>query len=152
QRRDGSLPTGNIKMMSDVIEFCKQRKEFCFNGTVVPQVGVLFSNEIFRNVLIKDFLYSEAGLNDLKEMTKIVLDDQYSPSIVMNYDTQQTLASFPVIIVPGWYILPPDVVKKLTDYASNGGNLLVVGATAVKQFASVAGVSLTGPAQNTVEI
>ncbi|QEC68022.1 hypothetical protein FRZ67_12175 [Panacibacter ginsenosidivorans] len=152
QRRDGSLPSEHFKLMADIISFCKQRKEYTFKGNIVPQVGLLFSDEIWKNVLITDHLYAETGLGYFRQVFKILSDAQYSTDVLMYYDLDKRLSSYPAIVVPLWSSLSPSVIKSLINYANNGGNLLVIGANAVKQFASVCNVTLVGNPLRTADV
>ena len=152
QRRDGSLPSEHFKLMADIIDFCNKRKEFVFKGSIVPQVGLLFSDELWKKILITDHLYAETGLGYFKQVFKIFTDAQYSTDIIMHYDLDKKLASYPAIVVPLWSSLDPAIVQKLINYANNGGNLLVIGANAIKPFASVCNISLTGNVQRTADI
>jgi len=152
QGRDGGLPAEHFNTIKDIIAFCRQRKEYTFKGNIVPQVGLLFSDEIWKNQLITDHLYAETGLGYVKQVFKILSDAQYSTDILMHYDLDKKLSAYPALVVPLWSSLSAAVVQQLISYANNGGNVLVIGAAAVKQFAAACNINLKGGVLRTKDV
>ncbi len=144
QYADGSLPYKYNSLMADIIKFCRQREDYCFRGNIVPQVGLLLTDEIWKRQLNTGHLYSEVGTDRAKEMLQILQEAGYSTDFVASYDMDKNLSSYPVIVLPGWGLLDDATLKKLNTYVINGGNLLVAGANAVRQFADFCQIPLTG--------
>lgn len=144
QRKDGSLPSQSFKQMAQIIAFCKERKEYCFNNKIVPQIGLFYSYNSWKDSISNTgALFSNTGANGLAEMMKIMIDEEQSVDIIMQHELTNKLNDYPVIIIPEWNNLGSGIINELLDYVNNGGNLIVSGAKAVKPFASAAGVSLS---------
>lgn len=142
QRKDGSLPTEHFKLMSDIISFCKQRKAYCYKGEIIRQTGLLYSYDSWKDSLTNESLYNSTGTNGLREMMKIVMDNQQSADVLMQYQLKEKLASYPVVIVPEWNNLGKNVMRQLLSYVNNGGNIIVEGADAVKPFVAYCSVAV----------
>ncbi|HEX5152394.1 MAG TPA: alpha-amylase family protein [Parafilimonas sp.] len=144
QYPDGNLPYKYNSLMADIIKFCRQREDYCFRGDIVPQVGLLLTNEIWKKQLSGDHLYSEVGSDRAKEMFSMLQEAGYSTDFIAAYDMDKKLASYPVVILPGWGLLDNATLNKLNNYVTNGGNLLVAGANTVRQFAGLCKIPMAG--------
>ncbi len=133
QNRDGSLETYQFRKMAEIVKFCRDRKAFCFEGKVVPQIGLLYSTYTWRR-LTGSNLYNGAGLNTLKSILNILLDSQLPVEVLMDHQLAGRLKQYPLIIIPEWPFLDPGIQKELMDYVEQGGNLLIIGAKAVQPF------------------
>ena len=58
----------------------------------------------------------------------------------MDHQLKNLIAEYPVIVIPEWTGLDVNLKKQALDYVHNGGNLLVIGAKAVKEFEPQLGV------------
>jgi hypothetical protein len=92
-------------------------------------------------------LYTAHNQEALKGSLNMLLDSQLPVEILMDHQLPGRLEQYPVIILPEWEHIDPAIYNQLLDYADKGGNLIVVGAKAVNDFASPLGVELIGHPQ-----
>lgn len=148
QNRDGTPETYQFQKMKKIIKFCKDRKKYCFGGKVVPQIGLLYSAYTLRHKPFEN-LYNGSGLSSLKTIVNILLDSQLPVEILMDHQLTGRLNQYPLMIIPEWSSLDPEVQKQLTDYVNQGGNLLVIGADAVKPFEPLLKTTFSGMPKDT---
>ena len=77
----------------------------------------------------------------------MLLDSQLPVEILMDHQLEGRLEDYPVLVLPEWEHIDPAIHKKLQTYIENGGNLIVVGAQATKDFKQLLGVSFLGNVQ-----
>ncbi len=140
QNRDASVKTWKIKTMAEVARFCRERQAFTYGAKAVPQIAMLHSTEGFKRKV--NGLYNNWGLfNGEQGLLNALLDGQNTVEVLMEHSLQDRMNDYKVIIIPEWKYLAPDFITKLKAYASNGGNVLVIGAEAVKLFEKDLGVT-----------
>jgi hypothetical protein len=74
----------------------------------------------------------------------MLLDGQNNVEILMDHQLKKKLDEYPVIIIPEWTGLDSTLKKQVLEYVKKGGNLLVIGASAVKEFEPQLGVTFEG--------
>lgn len=146
QNRDGSPEPYLFKKMADVIRFTREREAFCFEGRVVPQVGLLYSTYAWRRVPTNG-LYTAHNQEAIKGNLNLLLDSQLPVDILMDHQLDGRMEDYPVIVLPEWEHIDPTIHTRLLQYVQNGGNLIVVGAQATKDFMEPLGVSFMGKIQ-----
>jgi hypothetical protein len=146
QNRDGSPEPYLFKKMADVIKFTNERKEFCFEGNVVPQVGLLYSTYAWKRVPVSN-LYSANSQEAIKGNLNMLLDSQLPVDILMDHQLDGRMEDYPVLVLPEWEHIDPAIHKRLIQYVENGGNLIVVGAQATSDFSASLGVTFNGKPQ-----
>ena len=146
QNRDGSPEPYLFKKMADVIKFTKEREAFCFEGKIVPQIGLLYSTYAWKRAPVSN-LYTSHSQEAIKGNLNMLLDSQLPVDILMDHQLEGRLEDYPVIVLPEWGHIDPAIYKKLLNYVEGGGNLIVVGAQATKDFMEPLGVSFVGNVQ-----
>jgi hypothetical protein len=58
----------------------------------------------------------------------------------MTHTLMKKLDQYRAVVIPEWEIIEPELKNNLLGYVKNGGNLLVIGAKATKQFDEITGV------------
>jgi len=143
QNRDGSPEPHHFLKMAEIIRFSQERKEYCYESDIIPQIALLYSTYSWKRVPTTG-LYTAHSQEALKGSLNMLLDSQLPVEILMDHQLPGRLEQFPVIILPEWEHIDPAIYDQLLDYVDHGGNLIVVGAKAIKDFASPLGVELIG--------
>ncbi|MHA4806592.1 hypothetical protein ACX0G9_00725 [Flavitalea flava] len=146
QNRDGSPETYQFRKMADILRFCRDRKEYCFQGNIVPQIGLLYSTYSWRRLHNAD-LYSSHGQGPLKGILNMLLDARFPVEIIMDHQVEDRLQNYPLIIIPEWTDIDPVIKEKLLAYVRKGGHLLLIGAEATRDFKEVLPVDAGMPVQ-----
>ena len=132
QQRDGSPRTARILELKPVAEFMHAREKWTFGGEPRKQVAVLLSTYDHYESLRT--LFSRAGSESVVGLVNILCDAGRSVTLLSEHDLQEA-AEYPVILVPNLHVgLAPETVGTLTDYAKNGGSLVLVGEKAAEVF------------------
>jgi hypothetical protein len=143
QNRDGTPEPYQFGKMAEIIKFSKERKAFCYEGEIIPQVGLLFSTYSWKRKPASG-LYSSHSQEALKGILHILLDSQLPVEILMDHQLASRLEKFPVIILPEWDNIDPLQKAALLKYVENGGKLIVVGSKAIESFTMPLGIEKEG--------
>lgn len=73
-----------------------------------------------------------------------LLDGQHPAEVLMEHHLKGRMQDYPLLIVPEWAHLEPAFRDELLAYVAAGGNLVVVGADAVRPFEKALGVAWQG--------
>jgi hypothetical protein len=146
QNRDGSPEPYQFRKMAEVIKFSNERKQYSFEANIVPQVGLLYSTYAWKRVPVTN-LYSGHSQEAMKGNLNMLMDRQLSVDILMDHQLDGRLEEYPVIVLPEWEHIDPSIRTRLTEYVRNGGNLIVVGAQATRDFSETLGVNFLGKVQ-----
>jgi hypothetical protein len=138
--------------MAAVIDFCRQRKNYCFKGQIVPQIGVLYSYNTWKSSVANDRYYNNYGAGVVNAVVSTLINKQYSVSVLHDFKLKENANQYPLIIMPQWGDLGDDVIQQLKDYVRNGGNLLVLGAGASRTFADIGKIDLIDNPQKQVGV
>lgn len=136
QMPDGSPRMDRIRDLYPLSDFMLQRKEWCFNGHLEPQVAVLLSTyDRYREA---SELFSRTGGERAMGMVSLLCDAGHSVSVVSEHDLVDGKAcSYPVIVVPELYEgLEEGTLNLLTEYARNGGSLILNGPNTCRIFSA----------------
>lgn len=147
QHDDGSIKPWYFPTMAALGKFCHERQPFCKGAVPVPQIALWYSTFSKRNQTNQVYGWNVPNVEGTLSM---LLDGQNSVEIVMDHQLKNRLNQYPVIVIPEWTGLDPALKKQALDYVGKGGNLLVCGASAVKEFAQELGVDLLGDPTSTI--
>jgi len=142
QKRDGAIMPWQMKLMSEVARFCRERQPYCHHAQPVPQVALLYSGHAHYRQAERLFQPTGGELDGLTGVLNALLDSQMSVEITMEHHLRGRTSEYPLIVVPEWNMLDPDMYAELVDYVHDGGNLLLVGPYAVRQFQKELGIGL----------
>ena len=145
QKRDGSIFCWEMKVMGEVAEFCRQRKEYCFRAKQVPQVALLNSSyDFYRRIpdLFGSWTLWDGPMSAVKGLMMNLLDNQYSVEILQEHHLEKCIDEYPVVVIPEVRELTPEFKALLLKYAENGGKLLLAGPASVELFNEQSGVAL----------
>ncbi|OFX28932.1 MAG: hypothetical protein A2W90_14330 [Bacteroidetes bacterium GWF2_42_66] len=144
QNKDISFQRDGFGIMKEVADFMLLRREFCKGMQPVPQIGLLYSTAGWKNKV--DVVYH----GDTKSQEGILcalLDGQHAVEVLMTAQMKKRMNDFPVIVVPEWEVLEPEMITDLKDYVKNGGRLLVIGANGTRLFDDILGVKEVKPTE-----
>ncbi len=142
QNRDGSPEPYQFGRMAEIIQFCRDREAYTFNGVSVPQIGLLYSTYAWRRNETKN-LYSAHNLDGIKGVLNMLLDSQLPVDILMDHQLEGRMEKYPLLVIPEWSVIDPEIKPRLLSYVQNGGKLLIIGADAVGGFTKELGVTVT---------
>ncbi|MBX3257646.1 MAG: hypothetical protein KF862_26195 [Chitinophagaceae bacterium] len=142
QNNDGSPEPYQFRKMAEIIRFCNERKAYTFKGQSVPQIGLLYATYAWKRYETNS-LYTAHHQEALKGVLNILLDSRLPVDILMDHQLPGKLQQYPVLVIPEWEHIDPSIRIQLIEYVNNGGNLLVIGANAVKDFKNELGIHIT---------
>lgn len=142
QNRDASIPLGELPVMVQLSRFVRARQAYCQGVTPIPQVAVLYSNTTFRR--FSKPLFDRLETYRVQGVLSALLDAQMPAEVLAEHHLTGRMAQYPLIVVSQQDSLAPAFRQKLLDYARQGGNLMLIGATLTKQFATELGVTPIG--------
>ncbi len=144
QNADLSFQPASFHIMKDVADFMLPRRAFCKDISIVPQVGLFYSTAGWKKQV--DDVYRPFGVNDIRGVMNALLDGQQSVQVLMTHHLKERMKDFPIIVVPEWEVIEPEIVSELKDYVKEGGKLLVIGSSSTKQFEDILQVKqIAGP-------
>lgn len=143
QNRDGTPEAYQFNKMKELIAFTKNRKAYCYDSKIIPQIGLLYSTYAWKRIP-SGGLYTGHGQEALKGNLNILLDGRLSSEILMDHQLDGKMAEYPVLILPEWKTIDPVMVKNLIKYVELGGNLVIVGAEATQSWQKQLGVDVIG--------
>lgn len=144
QNKDISFQPAGFSIMKEVADFVLPRREFCKGMQPIPQVGMLFSTAGWKHSI--DLVYKE-GTSRQEGILFALLDGQLPVEVLMTHQLKDRMKEFPVIVVPEWDYLEPELAADLKAYVNNGGCLLVAGAESTRIFDDILGVKEVNPPQ-----
>ncbi|MEO8766498.1 MAG: hypothetical protein ABI416_19515 [Ginsengibacter sp.] len=147
QNTDGSIKPWYFKLMGELSNFCHSRQQFCKGAEAIPQIGLWYSTYSKRKQT--DQVYGW-NVKNVEGILSMLLDGQNSVEILMDHQLKKKMEEYPIIIIPEWTGLDSNLKKQALDYVKNGGNLLVIGAGAVKEFEPQLGVTFEGDPKSQV--
>lgn len=144
QFSDGSPNVVELRELAGVYEFLRERKDYCFHGTLKKQVALLLSTH--DRSLVKHpqgKLYSRKNNENAYGATALLCDAGQSVEIAFEHTLKDHFSEYPVIVVPETVNeLKTDLILDLLEYAKNGGSLLLIGKKTNELF-SAAGSPFT---------
>lgn len=139
QNEDMSFQPASFGIIKDIADFMLPRREFCKGISIIPQVGLFYSTEGWKESV--DDIYRPFGVDDIRGVMDALLDGQQSVEVLMTHHLREKLSSYPLIVVPEWVKMEEDVIRSLKEYVRNGGRLLIIGPYSTKHFGDILGVS-----------
>ncbi|MBI5280882.1 MAG: hypothetical protein HY858_04305 [Candidatus Solibacter usitatus] len=144
--RAGHFEDAHVATMAAVGRYCRLRQKVSHKTESVPQIGVVFSKESLYRTANKLFGGWGKASDAARGWLDAVLACGWSADVLPDWKLARMAAQYPFIVLPDWAEPGVEVKRVLTEYASNGGKLLVCGARNAALFADVARVGLRGEA------
>ena len=138
QNEDGSAPQTFSNRIAEVGDFVRPRR-FLYQKTPLAQVAILYSGDSYYQ---KSNIFNAAGATRaLIGTLNATLDAQYTANVLYEYQLDE-LAQYKIVIIPQWEYLTDETKAVLSAYAQNGGNLVIVGVEASRQFGELLNANL----------
>lgn len=131
QNRDLSLKPWLASSLSEIATFCRARQPYVHKAKAIPQIALLFPTAAYQREASRP--YSNAP-DKLQGALNLILDGQYSVEILMEYNLEDKMNQYPLIIIPECDYVEASFLEKLRNYVENGGNLLIIGVETIKLF------------------
>ncbi|MBR4750873.1 MAG: hypothetical protein IK077_03855 [Thermoguttaceae bacterium] len=132
--RDGGVDIERVKVLSDVSQFCRERQEYCFKATYVPQIAFLLSTQGTYD----RWDAANTGLfwwdRRQEGIVACLLENQQAVAVLVTQRLMERMSDFPLIVVAEWDALEPELCDQLVEYVKNGGCVLIVGASTKALF------------------
>ncbi|MBL4701878.1 MAG: alpha-L-fucosidase, partial [Phycisphaeraceae bacterium] len=144
QKSDGSICEWQMTLAQQTIQFCRERQAYCHRATPVPQVGLILSAESYYRQT--DLLLSPWGgfYTAMEGNLRNLLDNQYAVQAPMTWELQEDINRYPLLVFAQWEHIEEDLKTRLINYVKDGGNLLIIGPSAVANFADELGITING--------
>lgn len=142
QNRDASIRVQQVKRMTELAKFVRARQPFTQGAQAIPQIGLLYSLASFRKYTTA--VYGNGVAEHVRGILAALMDGQQTVEVLAEHHLTGNLPKYPIIVVPEWIYLEENFKQELKTYVQNGGNLLVIGAEATKNFADALQVSFVG--------
>lgn len=111
----------------------------------MPHVAVLHSSAGIKHEMRAVYRAWAGELVPEQGVVAALLHGQHSVELLMEHHLRGRMRECPVIVVPEWAYLESAFRDELVRYATDGGNLLVVGTEAVRLFEHEAQVAAREP-------
>lgn len=138
QNADLSIQPNSFDVIKEVADFIIPRKKFCFKAVPVPQIALLYSTAGWKSKT--NSIYRDADQEEIQGILYALVDGQNVVDVLMTHQLNKSIDQYKVVVVPEWETIEPGVKVMLKDYLQKGGNLLVIGAKATRQFDDLSGV------------
>jgi hypothetical protein len=144
QNRDGAVRLEEMEVMAEVARFARERQPWCHHSKQLPQVALLLSTGDYQRNAYSLFPQYKGHSQGILQC---LLEGQHSVDLASEETLAPDMSRFPLIVIPEWQNISPAFRTDLTEYVKGGGSLLVIGKETSEQFASLAGVRLSGNEQ-----
>lgn len=138
QNQDMSFQPASFDIMREVADFVLPRKEYCKGIKPIPQIALFYSTAGWKQKV--NDIYRPFGVNGIRGIMNALLDGQQAVEVLMTHHMVNRMDEYPLIILPEWDVIEPDMIIRLKEYVEEGGNLLVIGTDATALFEDILGV------------
>lgn len=142
QNEDMSFQPASFDIMREVADFVLPRREYCKGIKPIPQIALFYSTAGWKQKV--NDIYRPFGVNGIRGIMNALLDGQQAVEVLMTHHMEKRMEEYPVIVVPEWEVIEPEMIVRLKEYVKKGGNLLVIGAEATAPFDDLLGVRGVG--------
>jgi hypothetical protein len=143
QKRDASIYKWTIPLLAEASSFVRARQSYCQNVKPVPQVGLILSKDALYNKATKPFGGFDYELTSLRGILNCLLASQKVVDVLAEHQLDN-IHEYPLVVYPEWDTISKPLKKKLLQYVSEGGKLLIIGPKAAKQFKDVLNIHFIG--------
>jgi hypothetical protein len=143
QNRDGAFQTLDTEGLANLAHFCRDRQPFCQHSETIPQIGIWYSKEGWKEEHKQsDHIYGTRAFNyKMKEILNLLLDIQLPVEILMDHHIRERMTQYSLIVIPEWTSFDEEIKTQVINYIKEGGSLLVIGAKTSQQFKDILNVS-----------
>lgn len=140
----------NIDTWAALSKFARDRENTCFKAKPYHEGCVLYSEKAIFNHKSNMFRWdsdtNHYGIS-LHSLLYLLLENQYSTEMIMSnqlYDmSDEEFQDYSFIALGSQDTIEDDIKKRLLNYVSNGGHLIITGIDSCKLFEKELGVKIT---------
>ena len=132
QNRDASIRPHKIPLMAELAKFARARQAYTQGAQAIPQIALLYSLASFHK--FNQNVYNNSLAESTRGVLSALMDAQYAVEVMSEHHLTGNMHLYPLIIIPEWDYLEPDFIKELNHYVTQGGRVLIIGASAVLNF------------------
>ncbi len=132
QNRNTSLKKTYFDRMAKLASWCRARQETCFKSKSIPQVALWYSTYAWKKT--QDRLYSYNESDRMSQTLSMLLDGRQSVEVLMDHHLKDNIHKYPLIVLPEWADVGEGMKQLVLNYVKDGGNLLIIGASATTAF------------------
>lgn len=127
---------------AEVANFCHCRREYCFQAESIAEIGIIYPEYYGKNTL-----FTGGAFKNLRAWVSMIQDAGFSCDVI-NESSPELLSRHKVIVLPGADIYNPNTIKLITEFADNGGIVIVDGG--VELSADISGTTFKKPVRRLV--
>jgi len=146
QKRDGSLHEWMIPLLADAAKFCRARQPWCQQVEGIPQIGIILSTDALYAKTNRPFGGFDRELTPLKGIMQNLLASQYVVDLVAEHHLTD-IGKYPLLIYPEWETITPGFKRKLLEYVTQGGKLLLIGPNSAALFKDELNITVKSSAE-----
>ncbi len=140
QNRDYSLKSAFIKPFGEAIRFCRARQKYCQNSRSAAEIAIYLSKQALFSAMIQPYTPKRADVENLDGALKCILEGGFAADIAAGHQLAENRERYRLIVIPEWGSCSDADRELFRDYTMKGGNLLLVGPSAVEAFADLTGI------------
>ncbi len=137
--RSGRLTAWHQDILGRVADFCRKRKDYCFQSETLPQAAILHSESSYYRYNDPLFNFGEANWA-MEGALHAMLENGYSTDILNEAMLLERMSAYPLIVVPEAAHVADTVKQALRAYVEGGGRLLLTGGFVAEQYGDLAGI------------
>lgn len=142
QYTDGSPRMHEIREMTVLADFMRERQPFCFRGEPIHQAALLLST--YDRSFEEGRLYNRTGYEKIMGMTALLCDVGHSLEIICEHTLKKQSSEYKMIVVPETLKgLEQETIDLLLHYTKEGGKLVIAGKNTCRIFAEASGAFST---------
>jgi len=142
-QRSGWLVGWHHEVLAEVADFCRARKDPCFQSKTASEVAVLHLADHYYTC--NDPLYNYGGaVHPVEGALHALLENHLSTDLLTEDAALARLQDYRLVVVPEQTRLGAELLAKLTDFAEAGGNVLLSGAHLAADYPDLVGAAPDG--------
>lgn len=136
--RNGRLIPWHNKVIADVGDFCRERREFCFKSESASEAAVLHLESTF--VTRNDPLYNfGTAMEPIEGALHGLLENHISADILINETLVEKMSRYKLIVVPDQCVIDNATRGRLKTYMEEGGVCFFSGAFMAERYPDLCG-------------
>ncbi|MGF1530154.1 MAG: hypothetical protein ACFCU4_02220 [Puniceicoccaceae bacterium] len=141
QNHGGAVIEWPLKVLGEVGTFVRARQPWCKGTEPIPQVGLFFASDAYYAKHPKPFECWDGEQTPQKGCLNALLNSGFSVDLLYQYQLEDRLDQFPVVVYPEWTGVAPGIRQLLLHYVEKGGRLLLLGTDPLEDFRDELGIT-----------
>lgn len=144
-QRTGWLNGWEHEIVAELGDFCRARKDVCFNSRPLREAAVLHLAEKYYTRNSPLFNYGGA-VESVEGALHALLENHVSTDLLTADAALRHLHEYKLIVVPDPAPLTPEMAEALEAFAASGGHVMLSGANLAQAHPTLVGADPVGPA------